>query len=307
MRRSRLPWKIAALFALGVYLIGLPIQEAIINRRPEQYRVNAPGSGINLAAISGPTPVLIAALGGFRTVAADLLWLKVDNLWDGGAWYLIPPVMESVVQLDPHFILGWQVYGWHLAYNLNAESVLQTDRRAWLEDGIAVLKRGVALNPKSFEMTFEYAWTLFDRAHDLYRAADAFYYASQQQDAKAYCARMYYRPFEHLLDFDRLWPAMKWAQKQFPDDIPHQKLVARDMDWWRQNWNNKAEHRKQIANENTARQQRAVPFWLYPNDPYWNVCPLCGLPTEKGKPVCENCFAWNFELKQPVRPAQAVR
>ncbi len=83
----------------------------------------------------GPTPVLIAALGGFRTVAADLLWMKVEDLSEGGSSELLPQVFESVVDLDPHFILGWTVYGWHMAYNLNAESALTADKRGYLEAG----------------------------------------------------------------------------------------------------------------------------------------------------------------------------
>ena len=285
MRRTRALWKLAILFAVGCYLLTIPAQDVIVKRRPEQYK----GHGFDVASISGPTPVLIAALGGFRTVAADLLWLKVDQLWDGGSWYMIPSVLESVVQLDPHFVLAWQIYGWHLAYNLNAESMLLVDRRYWLEEGTKVLERGVVVNPRSFDMMFELAWTRYDRAHDLYQAANDFYAATKLPGAKAYASRLYYRPYEHMLDFKKLWPALEYARKQFPDDHAHQKIVSDSIKWWHEHQNDPQWQRYEIVRENTARKQRSRPYFLYKGNPYWNVCPVCGLPTEKDKPVCSTC------------------
>jgi len=294
MRRTRFTYSLVALFALGMLLVQVPLQNAVNSRRPEVFDPNRRDPNGSLANIKGPTPVLIAALGGFRTVAADLLWLKVDQLWDGGAWYLIPSVLESVVQLDPHFLLGWQVYGWHLAYNLNAESLLEVDRRYWLDQGIQVLHRAVATNPDSSEMTFELAWTYFDRAHDMPKAAEYVYRASEMPGAKPYMVRLRYRAYEHLMDFDKLWEALSWAEGKFKEERVHQKLVKRDISWWKSHWNDPHEHRRQIVKENSARQQRTLPFALFPDDPFWNVCPLCGMPTRKGEPECSVCHQYKF-------------
>ena len=166
--------------------------------------------------------------------------------------------------------------------------------------GLTVLQRGVEQNPKSFDMVFEYGWTLFDRAHDYYPAAEQFYRATQLKSAKPYAARLHYRCFEHLMDFDRLWPALAFAHSQFPNDANHQRLVRRDTDWWKKNWNDPREHRRQIILENTHRRQRGLDPYLYPNDPYWNVCPLCGMATKKDKAVCENCGQYNFVEKRIV-------
>ena len=294
MRRTRFTYSLVALFALGMLLVQVPLQNAVNSRRPEVFDPNRRDPNGSLANIKGPTPVLIAALGGFRTVAADLLWLKVDQLWDGGAWYLIPSVLESVVQLDPHFLLGWQVYGWRLAYNLNAESVLEVDRRYWLDQGIQVLQRAVAMNPESWDMTFELGWTYYDRAHDMPKAAEYFYRASELPGSRSYAARMYYRPYEAMLDFKKLWPAMEYALSKHKDSAPHQLLVKGSIEWWKTHWNDPQEHRRQIVKENSARQQRTLPFALFPNDPFWNVCPLCGMPTKKGEPECSVCHSYKF-------------
>jgi hypothetical protein len=213
-------------------------------------------------------------------------------------------LLESTVQFDPYFILAWQVYGWHLAYNLNAESVTMIDKRYWLNEGINVLQRAVAMNPGSWEMHFELGWTYFDRSHDPWRAADIFHETATMPKAPSYISRMYYHCYEHVMDFEHLWPAMEFARSKYPDDHPHQVLVNRSIAWWKARWNNPEEHRRQIVAENSSRQQRALPFYLYPNDPFWNVCPRCGLPTEKGKPVCQACgYPLEQTKKKPVAAA----
>lgn len=298
MRNRRRPYGLVALFALGLLMVQAPAQDTINRLRPRTFDPNKRDPRAAVTSIKGPTPVLIAALGGFRTVAADLLWMKVDNLWDGGAWYLLPSVMESVVQLDPYFLLAWQVYGWHLAYNLNAESLLDVDKRYWLDQGLQVLERAVMINSDSSEMTQELAWALYDRAHDLDKAAEYFYRAAELPEAKAFSARLYYRAYEQSLNFKKLWPALKYAMGKFKDDNAHQRLTHRDYDFWKGHWNDPMTHRRIIVEENSARQQRSIPFLLYPDNPYWNVCPLCGLPTKKGEPECSVCHRYRFPQEQ---------
>lgn len=304
MRSKRCTHALVALFALGMLMIQVPSQEAVNRLRPHVFDPDSGDPDRSLVNISGPTPVLIAALGGFRTVAADLLWMKVHQLWDGGAWYLLPSVMESVVQLDPHFLLGWQVYGWHLAYNLNAESVLEVDKRYWLDQGLRVLERAVRTNPDSSEMTNELAWTLFDRVHNMDKAAEYFYRASELPGARSYSARLYYRAYEQTLNFQKLWPALEYAMGKFSDDSQHQRLTHRDYDFWKGHENDPMTHRRIIVEENSARMQRSLPFYLYPDNPYWSVCPRCGLPTEKGEPECSVCHQYRFpqEEARPTAP-----
>jgi hypothetical protein len=290
---KRTPWGIVILFAVGMFIMRVPLQDTVVKHRKDL------GHAGDITSIQGPTPVLIAALGGFRTVAADLCWLKVDQLWDGGSWYLLPTVMESAVQLDPHFVLAWQVYGWHLAYNLNAESISLMDKKYWLGEGVKVLERGVDANPDVSEMTHELAWTYLDRVHDLPKAAEFFYRAAKLPGAKPFDVRLRYRAYENLLDFKNLWPAMEWAAKQFPDDHVHQYLVHRDIDYWKRSEHDPAAHRTIIARENTARQQRALDFYLYPGDPYFDVCSNCGKANPKGAAACEYC-GQPFPKHQPA-------
>jgi len=280
---------------VGILLMLVPVQETIHKSRPAVFDPDRKTRRVSAISI-GPTPAVIAALGGFRTVAADLLWLKAERVWDGGSWWAMLPILDAVTQLDPQFILAWQVYGWHTAYNLHAESETIVDKRYWLANGVKTLERGVEANPGNWEMIFELGWTLYDRAHEPWRAAEYFYKADQFPGAKSYVTRLHYRCFEGVLDFDRLFPALEYAKGHHndptvSDDVQHQVIVNRDYDWWMQHRDDPLEHRRQIVIENTKRAERSVPFYLYPNDPYWDVCPICGLPSPKGSDVCSVCNA----------------
>lgn len=295
-RRVRNFW--VTVFCAGVLLISVPLQERIHKARPELFDPSRKQRSTSLISV-GPTPAVIAALGGFRSVAADLLWLKVDSVWEGGAWWAMLPLLNSVVQLDPHFELAWKVYGWHCAYNLHAESKTAIDRNYWLQKGIEILENAVEVNPDSWEMRWELAWTLYDRAHELRRAGEMFYQTSQLPGVPAYVFRFCYRPYEKLLDREGITRGLAYAKQHYLDDEKHQFLVNRDTNFWRTHWDDPYTHRRIIVKENTDRYQRGLKPYLYPNDPFWDVCPVCGMPVAKSEDaVCENLACPNY--KHPI-------
>jgi tetratricopeptide (TPR) repeat protein len=300
MRNSRSTYLLGALLMIGVLLLLVPVQEGIHRARPELFdphRKARPTGAINF----GPAPTVIAALGGFRAVAADLLWLRADQVWHSGAWWALLPILESVTDLDPHFELAWKTYGWHCAYNLNAESKTAVDRNYWLQKGLDILERAVENNPKSWDMAFEYGWTLFDRAGEKERASEWFWRADHLSGAPSYVSRLYYRCFESVLDIKKLFPAMEYAKTRHLEDMPHQVLVKRDIRFWNWAWNDAKQHRRIIAEQNTFRYQRGVAPYLYPDDPFWDVCPVCGMPAPKGpNAVCGNLQCPNYQ--HPIHP-----
>jgi len=304
MRSRRARNGLVALFSLGVLLALVPVQESVHKARPELFDPNRKKGPAGMISV-GPTPAVIAALGGFRSVAADLLWLKAENVWHGGSWWAMLPLLEAIVELDPHFELAWRVYGWHCAYNLHAESKTLVDRNYWLQKGIEILERAAEANPKSWELKWELAWTYYDRSHELSRAAECFYEASKLPGAVSYVSRFYYRAYEKELDHEGILRGLAYARSQHREDSKHQFLVNRDTNYWRWAWNSPREHRRIIVEENTARYQRGIAPYLYPSDPYWDICPVCGMPAPKGKAArCENVLCPNY--KRPIHREPVV-
>ncbi|MCM8760452.1 MAG: hypothetical protein NC832_01890, partial [Candidatus Omnitrophica bacterium] len=57
-------------------------------------------------------------LSGFRGIAADLLWLNIEDFWHKGLHYKMLPLFEAVSWLQPEYVTVWTVGGWHMAYNI---------------------------------------------------------------------------------------------------------------------------------------------------------------------------------------------
>lgn len=57
-------------------------------------------------------------LSGFKGLAADLLWLNIENYWHSGQHYKMLPLLEAIAWLQPNYIVVWAVGGWHMAYNI---------------------------------------------------------------------------------------------------------------------------------------------------------------------------------------------
>ncbi len=57
-------------------------------------------------------------LSGFKGLAADLLWLNVEEYWHSGQHYKMLPILDAVAWLQPTYTTVWAVGGWHMAYNI---------------------------------------------------------------------------------------------------------------------------------------------------------------------------------------------
>lgn len=108
-----------------------------------------------------------AALGGFRGLAADMLWMRADEAFRDGDVDRMDRIGRTVTMLDPHFIEVWTVLGWNWAYNVWAEVAGDAEReKLALDRGLADLQDGVRLNPNRYDLYWEVAWTLTDKAAD---------------------------------------------------------------------------------------------------------------------------------------------
>ncbi|BDI31930.1 hypothetical protein CCAX7_39810 [Capsulimonas corticalis] len=114
------------------------------------------------------------AAGQFRSVAANLLWMKVvdhyhhQHIADGGDWSKnesLLPMLKTIIALDPHFVEAYYIMGGTIL-----------PRTGHINEGVAVLKKGIAQNPKDYELDRQMAMLLAANAH---RPADALPYAQK--------------------------------------------------------------------------------------------------------------------------------
>lgn len=113
--------------------------------------------------------------GGFRGIVVDLTWMYIDNLWHHSRFYQLPSLYEIVTLLQPDYIDGWIMGGWHMAYNMSLDvpnvkglspQIKKKIEMEWVLRGLNFLKTGATVNPNSYKLHFEIGWTYYHRLKD---------------------------------------------------------------------------------------------------------------------------------------------
>jgi len=102
---------------------------------------------------------LAVGLGGFRGVAAEILWARVDRLQMEGRYLELVQLSDWITGLDPHATEAWSYSAWNMAYNISAMMRRPEDRVRWVAHGIALLRdRGIPANPHNARLYRDLAW-----------------------------------------------------------------------------------------------------------------------------------------------------
>jgi hypothetical protein len=122
---------------------------------------------------------VLAGLGGFRGIVAELLWFRANRLQEEGRFVELVQLADWITRLDPHASEAWAYNAWNLAYNVSVMFARPEDRLRWVENGVALLKdQGLRFNPREPRLYRELAWLYqnkmgdsLDQAHETYKFA----------------------------------------------------------------------------------------------------------------------------------------
>ncbi len=133
-----------------------------------------------LEPLENAPPILAfttVALGGFRGLIANLLWIRAGQLQDDGKYFEMVQLADWITKLQPHFVTVWVHQAWNLSYNISVKFPDHADRWQWVQRGIELLRdQGIPWNPQETMMYRELAWHFqhkmganMDDAHMLYK------------------------------------------------------------------------------------------------------------------------------------------
>jgi len=100
------------------------------------------------------------AMGAFRGLVVDILWMRADKLKEEGQFFDARQLAEWITKLQPRFAAVWEFHAWNMAYNISvAIPATQPEQRwRWVKNGYELLRdEGIPLNPKSIQLYRELA------------------------------------------------------------------------------------------------------------------------------------------------------
>ena len=120
---------------------------------------------------------VLAAVGGLRSIAAEVIWFRADRLQEEGRYVELAQLASALTFMEPHTPEVWSYAAWNLAYNISVMMATPEDRWRWVHAGIRLLRdEGLVLNPDSPELCRELAWLFelkiganIDSASETYR------------------------------------------------------------------------------------------------------------------------------------------
>lgn len=144
----------------------------LLEQRSERHLTQAPPTQNMPPGVAFTT----VALGGFRGILADVLWMRAGALQDEGRYFELVQLSGWITKLQPRSPPIWAYHAWNMAYNVSALMTAPPERWRWVRNGIVLLRdEGMASNPGSARLHQELAWLFLHKLGTDSDSAAAFY------------------------------------------------------------------------------------------------------------------------------------
>jgi len=168
--------QLIAMSVCGAALAGAGTLAVLISRERQESELV-----VSLEDTRGMPPhvaLVTAALGTFRGLAVDALWIRAGRLQDAGQYFEAQTLSQWITALQPRFPRVWAFQAWNLAYNISVTTSVPEERWSWVNRGMELLRsRAIPLNPRDANLPMELGWIYFhkiggktDREHWYYKA-----------------------------------------------------------------------------------------------------------------------------------------
>ncbi len=172
MTRDRIVQLIAALVAIAA-LAGASVLTPAIAAQAGRAQLS-----YTVAAEDGAPPEVAigTALGAFKGLFVNVLWLRAQKLKEEGRFFDAIEVANTITTLTPRFPRVWAFHGWNLAYNISVATQTPEERWEWVQSGIRILRdEGIPKNPNSTALYKELAWIYIHKIQGFTDDANHFY------------------------------------------------------------------------------------------------------------------------------------
>jgi hypothetical protein len=149
------------LVLISALLVGAGVVQQSLNRDRDRLGLT------RVQPLENAPPVLAfttVALGGFRGLISNALWMRATDLQDEDKFFEMAQLADWITKLEPHFVQVWLVQAWNMAYNISVKFKENSpgqyqDRWRWVKAGIDLLRDdGLRYNPNETLIYRELAW-----------------------------------------------------------------------------------------------------------------------------------------------------
>lgn len=165
---------------------------------------------------------------GFRGIAADLLWVKVDGFWHQGRWFEIMPLIKAITWMQPHFLEPWELGSWHLAYNLYAYAGDSPDKGIYIKEAIRFIKEGIAENRGVYNLWFNLGWIYYNKLGD-YDDGIRYFRDAVRYEHPNYIDRLIAHAYRKKGDIESEYRQWQYCLTIFQDDSYHIDIVKKHL------------------------------------------------------------------------------
>ncbi|QSH40184.1 hypothetical protein P0136_01010 [Lentisphaerota bacterium ZTH] len=125
-------------------------------------------------------PPLVAfttvAMGSFRGILADLLWLRAHRLQDKGNYFEMVQLANWITKLQPRFSGATAYLAWNMAYNISVTCSSFADRWRWVNEGVKLIRDEALLyNPEDASLYKELGWIFQHKMGNIMDDANLYY------------------------------------------------------------------------------------------------------------------------------------
>jgi len=168
--------------AAALFTLAGALNVRLLDQRSTAHLTQAPPTQNMPPAVAFTT----VALGGFRGILADVLWMRAGTLQDEGRYFELVQLSDWIAKLQPRSPAIWAYHAWNMAYNLSALMAAPAEKWRWVRNGIVLLRdEGMVANPGSPRLHQELAWLFFHKLGTDSDAAAGYYRAQWAAEVDA--------------------------------------------------------------------------------------------------------------------------
>jgi len=156
----RIPGTLLRVASFVVAFAALVIALSAVQSRMQAIRIDERLT--DTGSLDNAPPLVVfttVALGGFRGLVADYLWLRSGKMQEQGKYFEMVQLASWLVKLQPRFTAATAFLAWNMSYNISVTFSSHIDRWRWVKRGIELIRdEALVYNPSDPDLFHQLGW-----------------------------------------------------------------------------------------------------------------------------------------------------